>query len=726
MDKREYKNIKQRMMDTFFVEKKVSCQQDLFTNYYDIIFPDSKVFKSFLGTSGKDSMIKCARQIVDRLLFDSPWNGLQHLFDNLLNMETSSLAEEKAVYIQQDHAIHSVQIYLLGIYLYFHSDVFHYALSEYFRRVGYVSELHYSVRTGSFLTFLESWKGFALLHDMAYPFEAAFDVDCCLKKGKEIYLDSFNRMEKYYKYNSYMKYYAQLVLMNIIAGLSTSVWDEKQLQEVQYFYDSQNHVLEQSRFFENTADKFYKLEYVCSNEDFIRCSYWLKPKKSILLVQDAQYEICAVILRDNENKHIYVRDKKYLDEDWSIIERIDRQKQIELGYSFTYYVQGNVKELFVPALKKLKMSSWRTELDEVCESIKLEMLPEFVIAMKKMSLKELTYFIQKKLSDICPLEKCMSGTFLPELHKELSVESIEELEKSILDVMHDFAAKELIGYEDTLTSADLQNVLKRIAGMDMECMRHNIEEEYYARKGKRNKIKPKCLEIFQKIIDEFGWNEEDKKLPIFKKNLKIDELIKFDKNLKIVEKVERLMEKEDYAQNGEGIEVLFKYKSGFCGFDHGIMAGMLGIEYDQRREMCEKKLEKRGVCGMKNPGVRSEQGIAETLYAVLVHNLYTNVYNRCCNHTPQNNLLINPFSYFGMFCDNLQVWDRNKSINHGLIKWEGSTLYGEDIDIVCEDGRVRIVCQTDDIKNSFMKLKGSLNEYLPGAEKMIALELLEG
>lgn len=82
---RDYTDINKQLTEIFFVDKRVKLQQKLFRRFYDKIFPECNDFVGFLSTSGKDSMAQHAGNIVDRILFDSIWNGMQSLYYNLMN-----------------------------------------------------------------------------------------------------------------------------------------------------------------------------------------------------------------------------------------------------------------------------------------------------------------------------------------------------------------------------------------------------------------------------------------------------------------------------------------------------------------------------------------------------------------------------------------------------------------------------------------------------------------
>lgn len=154
------------------------------------MFPRPDAFVAFLRSESEQDMARRAREILLSLLFDSTLTPSSKLLLNLSASQQDRLSVVKqGDYVPQDHFVHLVNLYLLGLYLFSYHEGFH--------RRG-TSELARELRkcdSGGALEgyemFASAWKQFVLFHDIAYPLERVLPKDRA--RGKELHpwLSSF-------------------------------------------------------------------------------------------------------------------------------------------------------------------------------------------------------------------------------------------------------------------------------------------------------------------------------------------------------------------------------------------------------------------------------------------------------------------------------------------------------------------------------------------------------
>lgn len=709
---KEYRNVKKEMLESMFVNRTVLFDNDLFFGYYDMIFPEKENFIKFLNTSGKDQMMKYAKRIVDRLVFDSPWNGIQDFYYNLMNVESKILAEENREYIQQDHSIHSVQMYLLGIYLYFNYSIFNEALNKYFLRYNQNNKINFTNRETAFLNFLEAWKSFSILHDIGYPLEILCDKNGKIKKNSEDLIISINKYNDILYYYLSIKCYAQLLFIRILIKDSNKQIDNVKLREIESFI-SQNHATFKTSY---NMDQYIHLKYISSNEDYIMVSSWLNITSGFIIIRNKDYEIIGLGNIGNSTKDIISNELLKKCGKKIQIQQINHRILKEEKYHCEYYVYGDLKTEFLKLLEQLNLDAYCREITTISENLLHEIGYKFVMISQTLTTKEIIYDIYKIV---------MQNFKISEIHDSYPIDTLQEDKILFVDTIKEEIAKNINSNmiitkdKNNEESIDIHNTICRLKQNNYNQLFDYIEKQYYCKKDSKNMLRDLYFPTMKKIFNALYIKKDNYEI-LKIKNRKVD-LLKNNFDAAMAGKIEEHLKNCLFLNNDENISEFLNYNTNFSKFDHGIVAGEIMLAYFLKIQDIKDGIMS-GKLFLKQ---YSDQVIAESIFAVLVHNIYTDRYSEIFGKKPRNDLLINPFSYFGMFCDNLQVWDRNKSINYGLVKWEGNTLYGENISLNIEDNKIRILCQTDDIKYSFTKLKDGLKDYLTGADKMISLELME-
>lgn len=736
-------NIKEQFKMSFFGEKKVKFQRELLLEYYDVVFPCSNEFEVFLSTSGRDAMVSSAMKIVERIMFEESFGGMQKFYDNLIGFEEDNKLKESAFYIPQDHAIHSVSLYLLGLYLYFNSTVFHNSIATYFRSLRVSSEFDYSIEEYAFLNFISAWKGFSLLHDIAYPYESMFDT-----KGQKNndsynseYVSLFKNIDALTIYFTSVECFSQVILADILFNNTIELLDYEFIC-LNNNFEKFNHT-EGKGSFSNYVMQFQgyrKLRYANNYNDFEFIRKWFSYQDILTIVRDNFYNPVAIIVWQDESENIYI-EESYIKEvkDLSLTNSIKcEQKQ----FRYDIYVSDNGKKRIEQFVRNFNLSARYTQIQKISEDICNHISIDLATVGGDSSYMGILYSISKIIMEKCPFEINEKPIFgidnLKVEHQLLKNIVIERITKVYSDLI-DKKLKEYACHKANKTSytdAEVDNIFVEMRNLftceNYFAFEKECKDDFYHSKGKQEALVNDYNEIFSKIRNVFEGCEFS------------DDYIKYDDCVEAIinisddkltrdilrnlfgDKIEHLLCEEDYIDSKVPFEKFFTYRTPYSMFDHGVMASVVVRYYLYSKDIREKYLKEKGKINFSCKNVNTPQLVLdEMIYAILVHNIYSNVYSQCCDKQPIHSLLINPFSYFAMFCDNLQVWDREVRINHGLIDWDGYTLYGEDISMVCEQQKIRILCKTDNIIKSFYKLKNDMDDYLLNASEIISLGLIE-
>lgn len=137
------------------------------------IFPRRQEFIHFLQESDSQKRIESAHRLIDALLLESGLLLPKSYFSLLLASEERTGPQLKSdTYVQQDHYVHLVELYLLGLYVFFYHKKIHRKLLRHFKSLRQrTANSIRSTEEGAFLDFLFCWRAFVLLHDITYPLE---------------------------------------------------------------------------------------------------------------------------------------------------------------------------------------------------------------------------------------------------------------------------------------------------------------------------------------------------------------------------------------------------------------------------------------------------------------------------------------------------------------------------------------------------------------------------
>lgn len=142
---------------------------DIYHQLFYRIFPGKHSFIKFLQAQNYDKQYMLAEEIIHRLCYTSNFPPSFFAIKDVISVENYQKETVSATdfYIPRDHFIHLVNLYLLGVYIFFYNPQFYnkILLDNRFERHN---DQHCQPKLDSIKDFISEWKYFCLFHDVGY------------------------------------------------------------------------------------------------------------------------------------------------------------------------------------------------------------------------------------------------------------------------------------------------------------------------------------------------------------------------------------------------------------------------------------------------------------------------------------------------------------------------------------------------------------------------------
>lgn len=144
----------------------------VFNQLQSRMFPGKRTFEEFLSAQNIDVQFEKAELIIHRLCYESNFPPSYFAIKDIASVEEYHKGNtgEYDSYIPRDHFLHIVNLYLLGLYVFFYNTEFHRRLvkaNRYRRKITNCSD--YTI--DCYKDFISEWKYFCLYHDIGYAQE---------------------------------------------------------------------------------------------------------------------------------------------------------------------------------------------------------------------------------------------------------------------------------------------------------------------------------------------------------------------------------------------------------------------------------------------------------------------------------------------------------------------------------------------------------------------------
>lgn len=751
MDGQNEQNIHRRFLQELIEEKSVSFQPELYKMYFNRIFPNWKEFANFLMAPSEQERLESAKRVIDRLNFSSNFPIVEDIYASLIQLESEKLAGKDDSYVGRDHFIHTVNVYILGIYLFFNHPVFHATLMKHFfgrRKKENPFETKNQLAVKSFIS---AWKYFACAHDIGYPFEALVDGNCRLKDNSfESIFQQYAHLHEYQAYAFVVRIMAKLIysifqFKNAKRTLQNVVEDEEDDFAKQWnnTVTPNNNQYSLTHVVSERGADYVQLEYTQTYEGLKLLMPLIKKEDVILFLRDEGGEPLALSYIDKENEVIWRRVDAQLPSDVQpqSIRSFGSDEFPACTYTCSYFVQTPIERLR-KLLKHAKLDYYSDSLEHLAGNYFTNRYDLFAdLSTGSEEGEEIVYRIYRDIMDRLPLKNWERG--FTELWKEEYQDPMDqELKrvfiKIIADAVHGTDLKNIYNAEKIKAlKKQIQKVLKNNAQLDGVTRRMDetstaVQEEtmwldfLYGIAKDALKSEPELVTLKKESGDFAGWRIY---CDLLGKNVTQIESSVSHLYQEILNRMEKKLHRAGYLREDQSITELTAYKRERAAYDHGLVGAtfllstivnyrrMAGIEDEGQKELLQMAWDVEPNRLELSFQEKSLQILTESIYAVMLHNLYQADYAKILKNDLEYTLEQDPFTYLGLLCDGLQVWDRIQRIKPAERSPEPS-IDGSQFDLRLWDKKIYLISPLSCVDQVKRKCQ-DLNSYLRGGETML-------
>lgn len=681
-----------------FVEKKVNHYDTVYKILFDTIWPNSQNFVMFLSSSETSLKIEYAKKIYENFTlinntFLPPFTILKVLEDQYRNLKTNSNG-----YIPQDHVIHSINLYIFGIYVFFNSKKI---------SVKLLKEKSNIDNYKSIKDFILKWQIFSLYHDVGYFFENP-EVP---EKELAAYKDVYDHIIKHFVAKHISK---GLALKWMIENHPIHLNSNFLTQSLGSWYDPN----EKKISLKTIKDLIGAFEgAICfdniANENELGQIIAVIKNRQYLVSVHNEYGICiSLIIRKNfDNLKVFIKNRTNLDE--ILIDNMLNTSNKK--YSFRYYFSDFQSEDFW-----LKIIDDPSVITDIYSQFPAKVLSD--ITMESGSIQKTFSSVNEWIIN----ELTMLSSQEQEAHQNHYSNCIKDcLTEKIVQSIETLIKKETLDnnsvnkYFETFIR-DLKQDKKRVIE-DVITAASSLYDEKYA-------VSHNFNEYFKEQFDALSENpfflENEKLINFFSldgDNLTVSPFVHNSKNEFQTELFNLISRRA--INLGVTIDLLKEYKSPYVRLDHGVMSASLLFQiacfcYDVKNYCIkESKLLLSWDLSYDNKNEFLNFS-SECIFAVLLHNVFSKKSEPLYGIDYTHNIDKDSFSYFCAFCDTIQRWGRPKKIDPSKTNLPENNFLEDEFDVEILNDAICIRCT----KNAVLQLQELINtseSFLPGISKLV-------
>ncbi len=775
-------NIKETLRKKLFeIPKPINEIRHHFHVLNDMIFPGKMEMLAFLNETNYQKSEDIAKRILLRLCYESSFPPPTKLLFNLLEFESNIGHNKKSDFVAKDHFVHLVNLYLLGVYVFFYHESLSKAILDYLKKElrNDANISKENLAKDSVFNFIKIWQYFVLNHDLGYPLEflygEGYSDRFSKKPSEDVYLKPFNNIKEYYIKDIALKSLTKLVLFGQIIEFSSDDFSDRVISflnnqklrllinykksEENDFKEIEFEVINDLKILNGYSELVF-LEKVHGNNSLHIVVSLLGKEKITAVLRRKNEEEPLILLIPNPNSDL-LHDVFLTDYYKNSTKKIRGNKLIEAAfagnafyanYEWTYYID-KVEENFEKALEKNFPILTKENYSQLKKFFTKEASHNFSLISNNTIFSEYSYQLYYSLfhtleltaddpDNLTSLERDQKIIIpiLKNVHKKLP-EQLSKLFTNKLDELLTKKTNPINGAQDinnlilgVLNSIGSTN--KKIADILAEQISNEVVTEIN----------------LKKIISE-TWRVCRKKI---NSSIQIDSKIQLSNNISegllfnglketmVFKNLKSNLHQNDWNAFIKYIPEFAKTNKWQKYNDHGIMSSIIainnlniykevnssieGLEIEETEEIINSmKLLKLGLTETNHISKSHidhliNKIIKEAQYSILVHNIYPKNFKGFHKTTIKNS----PFPYFAILCDSLQPWDRKRLMNPGIQKLPYST-YGNKFNIQINNQIFEIHEEGEfiNIKERIDVLRSYLDDYLENASQIIKLSFSE-
>ena len=683
-----------------FEEKKVNCHHEMYLLLFNTIWPRSKNFEQFLSSSEISLKTEYAKKIYEDFAFINNVFLPSFTILNVLNDQYHDLSCTDAGYISQDHVIHSINLYVFGIYLFFNSSKIHKKILNSQNNDSIYSRIK---------DFVIKWQIFSLYHDVGYYFE---DSKMIFKK-----VDEYNNIFDYILKNFISRHISKTFTFKALAERHCYLLDNAFLNnDIGPWYDTNGNkttttkVKEKIKNFVNAVC----IDSITSDEDFSQVLPLLNNKEHLITVYNEHGNCILLLIRKRFNVRTAFYKNSSLVGDLLIDGILNTTNP---KYTYRYYLLDIQNDAF-----------WDKAISEpIVRDDIYSQLPQNLatnISMNSDSIQELFFAI----NDWILAELSLDGSEEIVIYKR-------NYEICLKDSFVNVITEKIKEYlkEKTLDNDSLLDAIIQILNI---CKKGGNHGKIF------NEIRETAAKLYEQhyaTTHNFnGFFSEQYK------DLSTSSIVKKDSDLlSIIAKTDDNIVTNPFAHDDENdfhvalytkisnlatslninLNELKQYHPPYAFQDHGVMSAGLLFQFacfsHDLKMYC--KNNNRLILGW-NFSYSDETSFldlcAESIFSVLLHNIYNKQSAPSFGIDYCYVINKNPFSFFCTFFDTIQKWGRPKKVNLSRTILPINNLLEDEFDIDISEGNICIKCLKCNIEKIQEIIQNS-ESFLPGISQLI-------
>lgn len=711
-------NIRGRLCRELFDEKTTAYRMDLYVRFYPVLWPCEDAFREFLTVPDTSLQLSAAKTVYACVGAEEDVFLPRFTWKNLIFLQQNRLADTPGSYVAQDHVIHSISLYVLGIYAFFNLPVFQ-------RKILQARDGMSATEDELLLQFIKKWKIFSFYHDLGYVFETLVGRDGQALE-QQILSDYLNLPGRVLS-ECVSRSVARLTVATALVRRSRACFRMYKGALIGAKWLNNAGKEETPETLRQMLDHYsdYKLlEDVQSLEGLCQFSPFLRHMEGLAIVEK-QRDCPLAFFKWGKNGVIRLAYRDSSDLPECVLYAVENVLPLDFkGISIRYYLHvEDFKQNLLNCSRTYK--AFQTEAQQFDTYLPEKLRRQFSLICNDSSITRAFY----EISDWHETHWSQENGE----HEESGKRDCEKLADCFSEALRESVDREVqaVLRGTKLTVGDLEKAIEtlgeRIKVIDVGEIQENAIHNY-EKEGIPGEIFGYSRRLYRNLwetFENYGTNVpymrfENQYIHIIPFAFKEDN--RFAKAM--YDQMEKLA--RDLSLKMETLET---YRPDYSTCDHGILSAALLFQALATYHYLAQAAKQNSPIefAWSAPGgiheLVGEESVAlyaDAVFAIMLHNIYTRRARPRYGLCYQQNIDQNPFSFFCALMDNLQKWSRPKQIDFSVMNIPEDHYLGNDFDIDVSRGKIRVICHSTRAGKMREQLEYA-EDYLPGILNLVCV-----
>lgn len=714
-------NIRGRLLRQLFEEKAVPCNQELYLRSYPVIWPCEDVFQEFLSTPDAYVQMSAAKVVYSCIGAEEDVFLPGFTWKKLIFLQQTRLANRSKDHIAQDHVVHSINLYILGIYAFFNMPIFQRKLLK--ARDGLPD-----TETERLLQFVKKWKLFSLYHDLGYVFESLVGHDGIVQEPQ--ILSSYEGLSKCILSECVSRSVSRQIVATAIARKRGKP------------FQVGKHILAGTRWFDEAGEEtpIQALEQILEScKDYrlleeVQSLEGLHPLAPLL----RRTAGLAVVEQQKGNPLVFVRWEE--EGNSRAICRHDASLPAGTLYAVKNMIPLDVRGLSIRYYLCVEDFEQRTlngggayrafhrEVQQFDTYLPEQLRRQFSLIYHDSCITQAFY-------KVCDWHQAHWGQSDKEQAQQ--AETLNQygdalstcFAKAIQESVQQETKTALKNTEVTVKNLEeiIKGIGRKIQAIDLGKVQKDAIFDY-EKGGIPGEIFDYSRRLYWNLWETLECRTTGAPyMRMAGQNIQITPF-SFEADNGLAKALYAGLKKRGKELDLD-LEMLETYQPDFSTCDHGVVSAMLLFQALAFCHDLSRAAQKNSPIefAWNAPGgiheiteEKSTALYADAIFAILLHNIYTKRAQPKYGLCYRQDIDQNPFSYFCALMDNLQKWNRPKQIDLSVMDLPEDHYLGNNFDLEVSKGRLRIICHSTYAGKMRENLEYT-EDYLPGVLSLVCV-----